>query len=71
MGTENFETSKNLIDKICYFIRNDLTELSHIGVLVPYPGSPLWNSPEKYGYALIATAEEYKQRDLRRLKMEG
>ncbi|MBN7771984.1 B12-binding domain-containing radical SAM protein [Clostridium aminobutyricum] len=107
LGTENFQTSKNMIDRICYFIRNDLTELSHIGVPVPYPGSLLWNTPEKYGleivskdfsnywmnsdelgyslpavrtkylsrehiyaiwqYALIATAEEYKNRSLRRL----
>lgn len=111
LGTENFETSKNMIERICYFIRNDLTELSHIGVPVPYPGSMLWNTPEKYGleiisrdfsnywmnsdelgyslpavrtkylspehiyaiwqYALMATAEEYRLRSLRRLNKGG
>ena len=53
LGNENFESATKTIERICYFIRNNLTEISHIGVPVPYPGSPIWNNPQKYGFHII------------------
>lgn len=50
LGDETFETAKSTIDRICYFIRHGLTEISHIGVPVPYPGTPIWENPRKYGF---------------------
>lgn len=55
LGDETFETANKTIDRICYFIRNNLTEVSHIGVPVPYPGSPIWNTPSKYGFTINHT----------------
>ena len=53
LGDENFDSAVQTINRICYFIRNNLTELSHIGVPVPYPGSPLWKNPNEYGFTII------------------
>ncbi|MGY0395405.1 radical SAM protein [Fusobacterium sp. SYSU M8D902] len=55
LGNETFETANKTIDRICYFIKNNLTEVSHIGVPVPYPGSPIWNNPENYGFVINHT----------------
>lgn len=55
LGDENFETAIKTVERICYFIKNNLTEISHIGVPVPYPGSPIWNNPEKYGFIINHT----------------
>lgn len=55
LGNESFETARSTIERICHFIRNDFTEISHIGVPVPYPGSPIWNTPEKYGFKIENT----------------
>jgi len=55
LGDEDFESAKASIERICYFIRNNLTQVSHIGVPVPYPGSPIWKKPENYGFTIIST----------------
>jgi radical SAM superfamily enzyme YgiQ (UPF0313 family) len=49
LGEESYESANNLIKRICYFIESGLTELSHIGVPVPYPGSALFNDPQAHG----------------------
>ncbi len=54
LADESFETAKKSIERICYFIENKLTDLSHIGVPVPYPGSPLYNTPEKFGIEIMS-----------------
>ncbi|QHI71036.1 B12-binding domain-containing radical SAM protein [Aminipila terrae] len=53
LGDETFEGANRLIQTICYFIENELNEITHIGIPVPYPGSPLYKSPEKFGYTII------------------
>lgn len=53
LGDNSIEGAIKTIDRICYFVRNNLTEVSHIGVPVPYPGSPLWESPEQYGLTIV------------------
>lgn len=54
LADENFESAINLIDRICYFIENKLTDLSHIGVPVPYPGSPIYNKPAEFGIEIVS-----------------
>lgn len=55
LGDETFDSALFTIKRICNFIKNNLTEISHIGVPVPYPGSPLWYNPEKYGFSIVHT----------------
>jgi anaerobic magnesium-protoporphyrin IX monomethyl ester cyclase len=50
MGTETVESAKNRVESICYFISQELTDAVHISVAVPFPGTPIWNDPTKYGY---------------------
>lgn len=55
LAEESFESANKLINKICYFIENELTDLSHIGVPVPYPGSPLFEDPKSFGLEIMHT----------------
>lgn len=54
LGDRNFEEAVSTINRICYFVRENLTEVSHIGVPVPYPGSPIWYAPDNYGLSIIS-----------------
>ncbi len=60
LGDQSFTDAVRTIERICYFVKNNLTEVSHIGVPVPYPGSPIGKSPEMYGLQIIScNYEEY------------
>ena len=48
LGDADFDSVNKLIDRICYFIQEGLTDSSHIGVPVPYPGTPFGNNPELF-----------------------
>lgn len=53
LGDETFDSAISTVDRICYFVRTGLTEVSHIGVPVPYPGSPIWYDPSKHGFTIV------------------
>lgn len=55
LGDESFDESIETIERICYFVKNNLTEVSHIGVPVPYPGSPMGRNPEAFGLKIVNT----------------
>lgn len=53
LGGDTKETVERRIQQIRYFIRNGLTDSIHISVPVPFPGTPIWNHPEKFGYQIV------------------
>ena len=51
-GDDTKETIERRIKKIKHFIESGLTDSIHISVPVPFPGTPIWKEPEKYGYKI-------------------
>ena len=53
LGDATLEDAMRTIERICYFVKNNLTEVSHIGVPVPYPGSPIGKNPTAFGLQIV------------------
>ncbi len=55
LGGDTKESVEHRIQKIKTFIETGLTDSIHISVPVPFPGTPIWYEPEKYGYTINHT----------------
>jgi radical SAM superfamily enzyme YgiQ (UPF0313 family) len=53
MPQETFDSALHTIDFMGKMIQYGLTDVTHISVLVPYPGTPLWEHPEKHGIRIV------------------
>jgi len=51
-GNDTKESIEKRIKLIKYYIESGLTDSIHVSVPVPFPGTPIWKEPEKYGYKI-------------------
>lgn len=52
LGGDTKDTVERRIAAIKHFIETGLTDSIHISVPVPFPGTPMWYEPEKFGYTI-------------------
>lgn len=50
---ETFESAMETIELLRQFIQDELTDVVHISVAVPYPGTPFFEEPEQFGYRIV------------------
>lgn len=55
---------KRSIEWVCSLIREDLLQASYLQVLVPYPGSDLYDNPDRYGMKIHHHDYRYYSEDL-------
>ena len=51
--TETIDDMKRSIEWVCSLIQDDLLQASYLFGLVPYPGSDMYENPDKYGMKLL------------------
>ena len=61
---QSIKSMKESIDKVAEFIVSGLLHASYFFGLVPYPGSLLYNNPQKYGLNIITTDLDAFHEDL-------
>ncbi|MCL2051375.1 MAG: B12-binding domain-containing radical SAM protein [Lachnospiraceae bacterium] len=55
LGGDTKESIERRIEQIKYYIENNLTDSIHISVPVPFPGTPIWSDPGRFGYKINHT----------------
>jgi len=61
---QSLDDMKASVDWVCDLIQRDLLSASYFATLVPYPGSGLYNHPEKYGITIHHHEYELYNEDL-------
>lgn len=56
---ETHDSAHSTIKLLRYFIEQKLVDLTHCTVCVPYPGTDLYNHPEKYGIKILHNNYEH------------
>jgi len=61
---QTLDDMKRSTDWICSLIQRDLLQASYLQVLVPYPGSDMYENPDKYGMKLLHHDYRYYSEDM-------
>ncbi len=59
MQGETHDSAHSTVKILRYFIEQKLVDLTHCTVCVPYPGTDLYNHPEKYGIKILHNNYEH------------
>ena len=61
---QTLDDMKRSTDWICSLIQRDLLQASYLQVLVPYPGSDMYENPDKYGMKILHHDYRYYSEDM-------
>ena len=61
---QTLDDMKRSTDWVCSLIERDLLQASYLQVLVPYPGSDMYDNPDKYGMKLLHHDYRYYNEDM-------